>query len=84
MYIIYPTRQQALDRSNQMAISKGCQPPTNYWWPVYGHSTDTTAAIDLLSSTEGLTPAEIAARVTDLPGDPAGWLNNDGDLILIS
>lgn len=64
MYLILP-KDDALSRNNEESISRGCQPPTIYWW-ASTELADGNIALHV-DDGNGLTDDEIAQCVKELP-----------------
>jgi hypothetical protein len=63
MYLILP-KDEALARNNKEAISRGCEPPTIYWW-ASTELADGTIALDV-GDGEVLTDLELTMCVTEI------------------
>jgi hypothetical protein len=76
-YLIFPTMDAALARSNAQALAKGCDGvTTKYWWGQIEHPTNGQAALvigDAPYGTDGLTDAEVSVLKTQDQLNAAGW-----------
>ena len=76
MYLIFPTEQAAMDRSEQIAIAQGCTGDvTKYWfaWIVSYTNAPETALIVPDDEADKLTPAEITELKNQAYMEMIGW-----------
>lgn len=76
MYLIFPTEQAAMDRSEQIAQSQGCYGDvTKYWfaWVVSYTDAPETALMVPDDETDKLTPAEITELKNQAYMEMIGW-----------
>lgn len=58
-YLIFPTEQDAQDRSHEIAVAQGCSGVTQYWFGWIVHPTNGEAALQITDESI-LTEEEIA------------------------
>lgn len=76
MYLIFPTEQAAMDRSEQIAIMNGCTGDvTKYWfgWVVSYTNAPETALMVSEDQTDELTPTEVTELKNQAYMEANGW-----------
>jgi hypothetical protein len=79
MYLIYSSEQDAVDRSEQIAIDKGCNGDiTTYWygWLVHPTLSPATALIIPEDQINYLNPSEQSLLQTEAEMQANGWFVN--------
>lgn len=76
MYLIFPTEQAAMDRSEQIAIAQGCTGDvTKYWfaWIVSYTNAPESAMMVPEDETDKLTPIEVTELKDQAYMEANGW-----------
>ena len=74
LYLIFPTEQDAQDRSHEIAVAQGCSGVTQYWFGWIVHPTNGEAALQIPEDQENLlTEEEIASLQDQAYMEANGW-----------
>lgn len=74
LYLIFPTEQDAQDRSHEIAVAQGCSGVTQYWFGWIVHPTNGEAALQIPEDQENLlSPEEIASLQDQAYMEANGW-----------
>jgi len=74
LYLIFPTEQDAQDRSHEIAVAQGCSGVTQYWFGWIVHPTTLEGALQIPEDQQSLlTEAEIAELKDQAFMEAGGW-----------
>ena len=74
LYLIFPTEQDAQDRSHEIAVEQGCSGVTQYWFGWIVHPTTLEGALQIPEDQQSvLTEIEIAELKDQAFMEAGGW-----------
>lgn len=74
LYLIFPTEQDAQDRSHEIAVAQGCSGVTQYWFGWIVHPTTLEGALQIPEDQQSLLTEEEIAELKDQAFmEAGGW-----------
>lgn len=74
LYLIFPTEQDAQDRSHEIAVAQGCSGVTQYWFGWIVHPTTLEGALQIPEDQQSLLTEEEIAELKDQTFmEAGGW-----------
>ena len=74
LYLIFPTEQDAQDRSHEIAVEQGCSGVTQYWFGWIVHPTTLEGALQIPEDQQSLLTEEEIAELKDQAFmEAGGW-----------
>lgn len=76
LYLIFPTEQEAQDRSHEIAVAQGCSGVTQYWFGWIVHPTTLEGALQIPEDQQSLLTEEEIAELKDQAFmEAGGWFD---------